>query len=445
MNYRASHDALTGCLNRSEFDAQLRRVLTRLSDDHNDSAVLFIDLDQFKLINDTCGHTAGDLLLQQVSKILSEAIRGSDILARLGGDEFGIILDHCPIDQARRVSQQICDRMNDFRFTHDDRRFRVGCSIGLVPVDARWENSNQLMQAADTACYAAKEAGRNRVHTWSDSDLALQVRQGEMNWAARIQQAIDEDRFVLFMQRVERIDRTGGGMSGLHGEVLLRLPNAQGDLIAPGAFLPAAERFHMATRIDRWVFLKVADRLASMPDLTGIDSIAINLSGQSIGDRSFHRYVVEILGDVAFDRSKLCFEITETAAITNLPDAILFIEEMRRLGVRIALDDFGAGASSFGYLKSLPVDILKIDGQFIRDLTSDRLDAITVRCFHDVAKTMGISTVAECVETAEVMRALAEIGIDYAQGYYLHRPEALDNLLGSATGKTRAVRRRVRL
>lgn len=429
MSYRATHDALTGLVNRAEFETRLRRTLDKAHEERSEHALLYIDLDQFKLVNDACGHSVGDQLLQQVAKLLSEAVRARDTLARLGGDEFAVILEHCTSDQAQRVAQQICDRMEEFRFLHDERRFRIGTSIGLVPVDNRWANTAAAMQAADNSCYAAKEAGRNRVHAWFDTDQAMRARHGEMQWATRLEQALDEDRFVLYAQRIEAL---GEGSSGLHAEVLIRLLDSDGSLIPPGAFLPAAERFHMATRIDRWVLKRAVQQIQAMADVSALDTLCINLSGQSVGDRAFHRHAIDALTEAgrAVCR-RICVEITETAAVTNMADAAIFVEQVRALGARVALDDFGAGASSFGYLKTLKVDLLKIDGSFIRDVIDDPLDDAAVRCFVDVARVVGVKTVAEFVDRPEVLARVREIGIDYAQGFLLHRPEPIENLFGA--------------
>jgi diguanylate cyclase (GGDEF)-like protein/PAS domain S-box-containing protein len=428
MSYRATHDALTGLVNRTEFETRLRRVLHSAHEERSEHALLYIDLDQFKLVNDACGHTVGDQLLQQVSKLLGDSIRARDALARLGGDEFAVILERCNAEQAQRVAQQICDRMEDFRFAHDGRRFRIGASIGLVPVDSRWQTTAAILQAADTSCYAAKEAGRNRVHTWFDTDLAMRARHGEMQWASRIEQALDDNRFVLHAQHIEALQPT---QDGLRAEVLLRMLDADGTLVPPGAFLPAAERFHLASRIDRWVLRHVLDWMTAAPSLAHLKSLSVNLSGQSIGDRAFHRWAIEVLTNAGHPLcERLCLEITETAAVTNMADAALFVEQVRALGVQVALDDFGAGASSFGYLKNLQVDYLKIDGQFITDLIEDPLDEAAVRCFVDVAKTVGVKTVAEFVARADVRDRLRELNVDFAQGFLIHKPAPLDELLG---------------
>ncbi|QHI99702.1 EAL domain-containing protein [Xylophilus rhododendri] len=427
MTYRATHDSLTGLVNRVEFDNRLHRTLEQSRETGTENALLYIDLDQFKLVNDACGHAAGDELLCQVSQLFRETLRSRDTLARLGGDEFAVLLTHCTTLQARRAAQAICDRLDVFRFTQDDKRFRVGASIGLVPLDRRWANIDAAKQAADAACFAAKEGGRNRVHEWLDSDDALRARHGQMQWASRIERAIDRDEFVLFAQRMQKLHDEEGGR---HAEVLVRLRDEDGTLIPPGAFLPAAERFHLATRIDRWVLSHATDWLRRPEAQAAIGCLSVNLSGQSVGDRAFQSWVQAVLVEAGpAICSRLCFEITETSAVTNMAEAAVFVERARALGVRVALDDFGAGASSFGYLKNLRVDFLKIDGQFIRDLVSDPLDEAAVRCFIDVSRILGMQTVAEFVEDAAVMAKLVEGGVDYAQGYLVHRPAPIDELL----------------
>ena len=427
LSYRASHDSLTELVNRAEFENRLRRAWLQSVESGRTHALLYIDLDQFKLVNDACGHSIGDRLLQEVSKMLTAAVRSSDTVARLGGDEFAVLLIGCSIEQAHRVAQQICQRMDEYRFVHDQHGFRVGTSIGLVPVDARWASIHAIQQAADSCCYAAKHHGRNRVHQWVDTDESIRSHQGDMQWTTRIERAIDHDGFALYAQRIEDLR---DAPAGIHAEVLLRMVEPDGSLIPPGAFLPAAERFHLASRVDRWVLRHVIDWMRSQPAIDSIARLHVNVSGQSIGDRTFHRWAIEMLTDAGpVLCQRLCFEITETAAATRLADASLFIEQVRAVGVSVALDDFGAGASSFGYLKSMPVNMLKIDGQFIQDLLTDPLDEAAVRCFINVAKVVGMKTVAEFVETAAVRDRLRELGVDFAQGYLVHRPAPIAELI----------------
>lgn len=430
MNYRATHDTLTGLVNRSEFETHLKSSLHTAIDQNREHALMYIDLDQFKLINDACGHSQGDLLLVQIGKLLRQTMRSGDTLARLGGDEFGVILQDCSTDQARCLAQVVCDNMNEFRFEHKQRRFRIGTSIGLVSLDNRWSDIESVMQAADTACRTAKEAGRNRVHVWFDTDKAMHARRKDMQWATRLEQALDEDKFILFAQRIETF---ANSKSGIHAEVLIRLRDTDGEIILPNAFLPAAERFNLATRIDRWVLEHSLNILSTLTDITTTEMLCINLSGQSVSDRVFHNDAVQLLKNAGSDIcQRVCLEITETAAVTNIADATTFIEKVRALGVRIALDDFGSGASSFGYLKSLPVDILKIDGQFITGVIDDPLDNVAVRCFVDISRVMNLKTVAECVESQSVLDSLGAIGIDYTQGFFMHKPEPIEKVLNSS-------------
>lgn len=427
IRHRAQHDGLTGLVNRTEFQIRLQRALSRAQTDGSIHTLMYIDLDQFKIVNDSCGHAAGDLLLQKVAGVLESVARARDTIARLGGDEFAVLLDHCSRENAERVAQQICQCLNDFRFIHAGKRFRIGASIGLVQIDRSWDSAAAIMQAADLSCYAAKEAGRNRVHTWFEADESIRARQADMQWATRLESAFDEGRFRLFAQRIQPMDDAD---HSLHLEVLLRMVEADGTVIPPSAFFPAAERFHLASRIDLLVLGQVMDLLMGQPDLSAIHTICINLSGQSIGDRSFHEKAIAILNGAGPSVCRrICLEITETAAITNIADAASFVGAVRRLGVRIALDDFGAGAATFGYLKSLPIDVLKVDGQFVRNLVNDPLDQAAMRCFVDVARIMGVKIVAECVETEGVLARLREMGVDYAQGFLFHRPEPIENLM----------------
>jgi len=428
MTYRATHDALTGLVNRTEMEVRLERVMQRSGEDGVEHALVYIDLDQFKLVNDACGHAVGDELLRQVSALMLKVVRKSDTLARIGGDEFAVIFEDCPAERAKRIAQTICEHLDDFRFAHDGQRFRIGASIGLVSIDGHWPSVAAAMQAADISCYAAKEAGRNRVHVWFDTDESLREHHLQARWAPRLERALDEDLFVLYAQRIAAVS---GTTDGVHAEVLIRLRDDEQNILAPGAFLPSAERFHLATRIDRWVLNQVISRLESLPDLSVVQTLCVNVSGQSLGDRAFHEDALNALERAGPDVCRrLCLEITETAVVTNMSDAVDFAERVRALGVGIALDDFGAGASSFGYLKNLPADVLKIDGQYIRTMIDDALADAAVRCFVDVARLSGIETVAEFVDRAEVLERVEAIGIDHAQGFLLHEPESLESVLG---------------
>lgn len=425
MQFRLSHDPLTNLLNRGEFESRLEQLL-RDPASARACAVLYIDLDQFKLVNDACGHAVGDHLLQQIAELIQRQLAPRDTLARLGGDEFGLIAHTGTPDAAQTLAWQICRVVDEFRFTHDGRPFRIGASVGVVPLAGDWTSSAAVLLAADAACAAAKEEGRNRVHAWFDLDEAVRVRKGELDLVTQLTQALDEDRLQLHAQRI--VPARGAGTQ--HLEILLRLRDAKGRIVTPGNFLPAAERYQIASRIDRWVVRNVfAWMTEHAARLRNIGSITINLSGQSIGDRAFHRMIGEALAQPGFDVDKLCFEITETAAITNLADASEFIAQLRARGVHIALDDFGAGASYFGYLKSIRADFLKIDGQFIQNLVHDPIDQAAVRCFCEIARSVGMKTIAECVETEAAAEMLREIGVDFLQGYFFHRPEPLDRLL----------------
>ena len=430
IHWRASHDGLTGLVNRAEFGQRLARSFERAQRDSSQHALLAIDLDRFKLINDHCGHAAGDEVLREVARRLEAGVRGRDTVARLGGDEFAALLENCSLDEAMRVGQKLCDALDQYRYVHGEQRFRIGASIGVAPLDLRWPDAEAALREADACCMIAKEQGRNRVQVWANDDATLRAHQSEHRWATRLQQALDEDRFELELQRV--LPAQGEDDGRLRGELLLRLRERDGSLVLPGAFMPAAERFHIAPRLDRWV-LRQAVALLQREGGPDIAALSVNVSGLTLQDASYHQEARGLLQQLGPARATaLCLEITETAVITRLDDAARFITQMRALGARIALDDFGAGASSFSYLKALPVDLLKIDGQFVRSLMTDRLDQVAVRSFVDIARTLGLATVAECVETPEVLLELVRLGVGEVQGFLLHRPEPLAGLLAAA-------------
>lgn len=430
IHWRATHDGLTGLVNRVEFGQRLARTLERARRDGSHHALLAFDLDRFKAVNDHCGHAAGDEVLREVARRLEAGVRGRDTVARLGGDEFAAILENCSLDEALHVAQKLCDAMDQYRYVHGEQRFRIGTSIGVAPLDARWSDADVAMREADACCMMAKEQGRNRVQLWSPDDVGLRAHQSEHRWATRLQQALDEGRFELDLQRV--LPAQGEDDGRLRGELLLRLRERDGSRIMPSAFMPAAERFHLAPRLDRWV-LRQAVALLQRQGSPEIASLAINVSALTLQDAAYHQEARSLLTALGPARAgALCLEITETAVITQLGEAARFIQQMQALGARVALDDFGAGATSFGHLKALPVDLLKIDGQFVRSLMTDPLDQAAVRSFVDVAQVLGLTTVAECVETPEVLLELVRLGVGEVQGFLLHRPQPLEELLQPA-------------
>lgn len=422
--HRASHDPLTGLLNRESFGLCLQTTLDAVVNDRYETAVLLcIDLDHFKIVNDTCGHAAGDLLLQQIAHMLRNSVRRDDTVARLGGDEFAILLSSCTVDAAQRLAEKICATFENFRFVHGSHRLKVGTSIGLAVVDRRWADTAALIQAADACCYEAKQAGRSRVVTLSEDETEILRRTGDAQWATRIERALDEDKFVLFGQRIVPVH---GGNDEVKLELLLRMVGPDGSLISPAAFIPSAERYHLMGRVDRWVVCHAIKWLRGLLERGAAPTVAVNLSGQSVGDRNFQRWAVnEFAAAGAEICQRVILEITETAAITNLTDAANFMGKARGFGLRTALDDFGSGTSSFGYLKQLPLDYLKIDGQFVREVLTDPLAAAAVRCFVDVANVVGLKTVAEFVESEAILQHLATLGVDMAQGFHVHRPGPL--------------------
>jgi diguanylate cyclase (GGDEF)-like protein/PAS domain S-box-containing protein len=428
LSYQAAHDALTGLVNRREFE---RRVTTALQEAHVDDTLhglIFLDLDQFKIVNDTCGHSAGDEMLRQLSNVLQGKLRSSDTLARLGGDEFGVLLEHCPLDRSRQIAEALRAAVEEYRFMWEGQSFAVGVSVGVVPISTESQNLAGVMSAADNACYSAKEAGRNRVHVYELNDEELAERRGQMQWAQRINEAFDQERFRLYFQSITPIDNTTDLTS--HYEVLLRMVDEDGKLVPPGAFLPAADRYDLMPRIDRWVIGRVMEWLTEHPQhVDDLELCSINLSGPSFTNDSFLKYIKILVEFSAIPPHKICFEVTETAAVADLRKAAQFIDELQALGCRFSLDDFGSGMSSFGYLKNLPVDFLKIDGSFVRGIVEDEIDYAMVKSINEIGHVMKKQTIAEFVEDEKIIAKLREIGVDYLQGYGIAAPKPIDELL----------------
>ena len=423
LTYQASHDSLTELANRRAFEIHLQQALDSARELQTEHVLFYLDLDQFKVINDTCGHIAGDVLLRELSRILQARVRRQDILARLGGDEFGVLMENCSLHDAMRVANTLCNAVSDFRFSWGDKVFRVGVSIGVVAIDAHSESCANVLSAADSACYAAKDAGRNRVHLYTENDLELARRQGEMRWVARINQALEDNRFQLVFQTIAPIQGTAGGH---HYELLLRMQDESGQIVMPGAFLPAAERYHLAGKLDRWVVGTALDWLSSNPvHLDGLSLCTINLSSHSLSDGHLLDYLLKRLAAPSPLNHKLCFEITETAAIAHFPSALHFIHTLKDIGCRFALDDFGSGFSSFAYLKKLPVDFLKIDGVFVEDIANDPISLAMVNSINEIGHVMGMETIAEFVENEQILDKLRMMGVNYAQGYGIGRPRPL--------------------
>jgi diguanylate cyclase (GGDEF)-like protein/PAS domain S-box-containing protein len=422
LSYHASHDILTGLVNRREFEARLDRALKSAKARETSYALLSLDLDQFKIVNDSCGHGAGDALLGQLGALLKSKIRWRDTVARMGGDEFGVLLESCSPEEAMATADALREAVRDFKFIWEDKPFRLGVSIGVVPITADNQDVETLVSAAESACRAAKEAGRNRIHCFQENDIDLMRRRKEMQWAARINNALDESRFDLYRQTIRPLH--DNMERGSHFEILLRMRDEAGKIVTPDLFIVAAERYGITPNIDRWVIENTLRWLVSEADeRERLSLCSINLSGQSLADDKFLPFVIDQFHRSGIDASKICFEITETAAIASYSQANRFIHSLKELGCLFALDDFGTGLSSFGYLKHFPVDFLKIDGSFVREMLHDPIDREMVRSINEIGHLTGKRTIAEFAENEEIITMLRGMGVDYAQGYGVSEPK----------------------
>lgn len=429
IHHLAYYDSLTGLINRHQFDIALKDALEEIREHDQHHALLYLDLDQFKVVNDTCGHLAGDKLLEQLAAYLKHSVRESDMLARLGGDEFALLLNFCPEEMAISIANKLLIAVSDFQFVWEDKSFSVGASIGVVFITDPDESASNVLRKADLACYMAKELGRNRIHVYADEDKELGERHGEMEWVSRLKQALDKDLFFLVAQPI--VPLSGDQYSSRRYEILIRL-NDKDKIIEPGAFIPAAERYGIMPEIDRWVIDKSFSFLAKLRRVQVEQpcdfKFSINVSGLSLGDKDFLQYIKKKFLQYDIPHGSICFEITETSAITNLSVAMNFISSVKLMGCSLALDDFGSGLCSFSYLKSIPVDFLKIDGSFVTRMMENSLDMAIVVAIREISIATGSKVIAEFVSTPEIMEKLRELGIDYAQGYAVSKPVSMINL-----------------
>ena len=425
MSYQASHDALTGLVNRREFERRLEESLEAAHANTARHVLCYLDLDRFKVVNDTCGHMAGDSMLREVAALIKETVRDSDTVGRLGGDEFGLLLVGCPLEKARQIADDVVRKIGDYRFVWKDKIFNIGVSVGLIEISRESGAPEELMSAADSACYVAKKQG-NHVHVYSARDEAVARHRGEIHWLQRLQTALKENRFELMAQTIVAVD-PASAPNGPALEILLRLQDdSVPGGISPVEFLRAAERYRLMADVDRWVVQAALTALGRggirlPPDR----SLAINLSGQTLGDPQFLEYVVDVLDRTGVAPEQLCFEVTENSVITNIEHAERFIGVLHGMGCRFALDDFGRGLSSFGNLKNLSLDYLKIDGSFIRNLATDTVNQAMVAAMIKLARTLNFQIIAEQVEDAGALEAAKRMGVDFVQGYHVSRPEAL--------------------
>lgn len=427
LSFQARHDPLTGLSNRREFEVRLHELLESARGRGLQHAVCYIDLDQFKVVNDVCGHSAGDELLRQLAVLLQSQVREADVISRLGGDEFGLLLTHCSAEQAIRIAENIRSSVREFRFLYNNRSFEVGASIGIVSVSENTRSVADILSAADIACYAAKDNGRNCVYLYEPTDGELDQRRGEMNWVAGIRSALDDERFYLLYQPVVSLDAPNRGCTS-HYEFLLRMRDDMGNEVLPMAFLPAAQRYGMMQEIDTLVVNSVVRLLTGAEPVPDKGVFILNLCGESLSIPTFIDFVCEQVMSGNLPKDRICFEITESSAITNLRSIRDAIQRLRNLGCQFALDDFGSGLSAFGYLKGMQVDYIKIDGGLVRDMVQDEMNAAMVRAINEIGHIQGVKTIAEFVETDEILERLIELGVDYAQGHSIAAPRPVEEL-----------------
>ncbi|MBV1913865.1 MAG: EAL domain-containing protein [Pseudomonadales bacterium] len=420
IKWQARHDPLTGLFNRNELQKQLADCIHNTSGE-NSSTFLYMDLDRFKIVNDTCGHIAGDSLLRQLSFLLKKQIRSNDVLARVGGDEFGLLLNSCPMDQAMHIAENIRKAIHDFRFSWSDKIFETGVSIGVVTIDHRVNSVTDVLSMADLACYTSKNKGRNRIHIYKMDDSQQAQYQHEVQWVSEINHAFDEDRFQLYYQPIYPLIE--GPAQAVYSELALRMISESGEIIPPSSFLSSAERYNLMSRIDHWVFSKTLEFIDLYSRGRGV--FVVNVSASSMSDEAFHHYIATELVRLTIDPAQLCFEVSESAAITHLSQAHHFITLIKELGCRFGIDGFGSGLSSMIHLKNLPVDYLKIDGNIIKDVMSDHIDCMMVESINNMAHKMGLKTVAAHIESREVFEKVKSMGIDFGQGFYFDQPKPL--------------------
>jgi len=427
ISYQASHDMLTGLINRREFEARLEKAITDVRRNGRNHVLCYMDLDEFKVVNDTCGHIAGDALLQNLAKHLEGKIRSTDTIARLGGDEFGLLLPLCNIDKAREIANKLRETVKNFQFVWDRKPFDIGVSIGLVEINENMRTLNDILKATDSACYVAKDLGKNRIHIYQDDDIQLTQRLGDMHSAQAVQKSLLEDRFILFAQEI-RCNHVG--KIKWHGEFLVRMLGDNDEIISPDKFIPAAERYYLMVELDKWVINSAFKYIKQLEEkYDGTILCAINLSGQSICDHDFLNYVVNKFDESGISPDSVCFEITETAIVSNFFHAEKLLDVLKGMGCSFALDDFGSGLSSFGYLKRLTVDYLKIDGSFVKSMLDDEKDYALVKSINQVGQEMGMKTIAEFVENEKLHKALTDMNVDFSQGYGIAYPVPLDSII----------------